>query len=603
VRWQALSHLAGAAGLTVLVQPVPAGADVAVVVIDGRGFGHGVGMSQDGAEHMGRQGATTNQILGQFYPGTALAKTAGQVRVVVAADPHGDATLGFPTGGQVRDALSGTQSPGFPVSVPPGGSVRVHYDGSTYTVTAPGSGTAAAPVPASGARSGGAAASLRGARAAGLVGPGPATTTAAASTTTTTSTTTLVPPPPTLPGPSSSTTTVVSPPPSPAPPPTTAGASSTTTTLPGGGGPGGPGGPAPPGPGAQPAASSSRPLWAVPTGANGVVAPGDGSHRYRGVTEAEGVAAAPPAGAALQLVNQLDVEQYLRGMGEVLDPRWAPASLRVQAIAARTYAMRAMASGGEICATDRCQVYLGQQAEYPAMDRAVSDTAGQVLVFNRGLASTVYSANGGGFSATRAEGFGPSEAGSDAAYPYLRAAPYPTADPLPWSVTVGLGDVASRLGYPGQVTAVTVAKAGPSGRALEVTLEGSAGPRPVVGVAFAAALGLRSTLFTTRIGSAAAAPPAPPPTQAQAPPEDAAAIAASSLAVGPPTAGASAGALSHPGRAHSGGWSLPLWPALVVAGGAGALAAAARATGRRPVLAARTLWQRLRRAGDSGIAS
>src|SRR5205085_434924 len=82
---------------------------------------------------------------------------------------------------------------------------------------------------------------------------------------------------------------------------------------------------------------------------------------------------------------------------------------------------------------------------------------------------------------TRAEGFGPSEAGSDAAYPYLRAAPYPTADPLPWSVTVGLGDVASRLGYPGQVTAVTVSKAGPSGRALEVTLDGSAGPRPVLG--------------------------------------------------------------------------------------------------------------------------
>ena len=145
-------------------------------------------------------------------------------------------------------------------------------------------------------------------------------------------------------------------------------------------------------------------------------------------------------------------------MGEVLDPKWPPASLRVQAIAARTYALRAMAAGGEICADDRCQVYLGQQVEYPAMDKAVSETAGQVLMFARALASTVYSANGGGVSATREEGFGASEAGSDAAYPYLRAAPYPTGDPMPWSVTVGVGDVATRLGYPGQLTGVKVSK-------------------------------------------------------------------------------------------------------------------------------------------------
>ena len=98
------------------------------------------------------------------------------------------------------------------------------------------------------------------------------------------------------------------------------------------------------------------------------------------------------------------VEQYLKGMGEVRDPSWPLASLETQAIAARTYALRSL--GGELCADDRCQVYLGAGAEYAAMDKAVSATRGQVVTYGDGLASTVYSANAGGFSATPPEGFG-----------------------------------------------------------------------------------------------------------------------------------------------------------------------------------------------------
>jgi SpoIID/LytB domain protein len=247
--------------------------------------------------------------------------------------------------------------------------------------------------------------------------------------------------------------------------------------------------------------------------------------RYRGVMEATATS------GTLRLVNAVDVETYLKGMGEVRDPSWPPAALRSQAIAARTYAMRAMAVGGEVCDTQRCQVYLGAQAEYGAMNRAVDDTREQVLVFNRSMISAVYSANGGGHSASRTEGFGVAE---DASAPYLRAAPYPTQDPGPWSVTVALTDVGARLGYPGSVTDVRVTRTGPSGRAIDVTLEGSAGPKVVTGIAFDAALGLRSTLFTLRV-EAGAAPPPPPPAEevvVQAPPEEAAAAVAVEI-VGP----------------------------------------------------------------------
>ena len=46
-------------------------------VFTGRGFGHGVGMSQWGAEAMGREGATTEQILLHYYRGIQLTAVGG----------------------------------------------------------------------------------------------------------------------------------------------------------------------------------------------------------------------------------------------------------------------------------------------------------------------------------------------------------------------------------------------------------------------------------------------------------------------------------------------------------------------------------------------
>jgi hypothetical protein len=144
------------------------------------------------------------------------------------------------------------------------------------------------------------------------------------------------------------------------------------------------------------------------------------------------------------------------------------------------------------------------------------------LTYDGALAAAVYSADAGGVSATTLEGFGT----PDGVYPYLTTVHYDTDNPLPWHLDVGLRDVAARLSYPGTVTGVRVASTGPSGRALSMVLEGSAGEVSVDGIRFARALGLRSTRFTARIGSAAGAPPPPPAEEAiQALPDDAAEIA------------------------------------------------------------------------------
>lgn len=504
-RWLLIAVLACLAAAAV---PTPAPAAVPVLVVEGKGFGHGVGMAQDGAFWMGKAGASTNQILGHFYPGTGLGRASGPVRVAVHTAVNREATVSFPGGGEVRDGRGGPQARGFPVRVGPGGQVLIRFDGSRYTATALSGGQSAAADPSPETRPAAAAAA-------------PQVSAAQAEPTTTTTapvlgftTTTMAP--------IESTTTTTAPSERPPPPP-------------------------PPPPAADRSPSTGRPLWAVPADGGTVGVPAR-SRRYRGLVEATG------AGGTLRLVNEIDVEQYLRGMGEVRDPSWPPASLRAQAVAARTYALRAMSVAGELCDTQRCQVYLGADAEYGAMNKAVADSARQVIVFGRSLASAVYSANGGGFSASREEGFGTTGAG----YPYLRAAPYDTKNPLPWSVQIAFTDLAGRFGYAGQVTGARVSRAGPSGRALEVTLEGSAGPKAVTGLAFDAGLGLKSTLFALKAGTADVAPAPPPPGDGlQALPEE---LAAAPAPAGGPALGdlSELGAKALPLQSDDDGPAAPL---------------------------------------------
>src|SRR5437763_1568783 len=129
MRWRVLAGVP----LLLFVAPAPAAhAAVPVLVIDGKGWGHGVGMAQDGAYWMGRAGQSVNQILGHFYPGTSLGHASGTISVAVLDVPTRDTVVSFPSGGQVQDAESGTQSAGFPVSVGPGGTVHVWFDSAYH---------------------------------------------------------------------------------------------------------------------------------------------------------------------------------------------------------------------------------------------------------------------------------------------------------------------------------------------------------------------------------------------------------------------------------------------------------------------------------------
>jgi stage II sporulation protein D len=106
---------------------------------------------------------------------------------------------------------------------------------------------------------------------------------------------------------------------------------------------------------------------------------------------------------SLNLVNELPLEDYLRGvvpreLGPELYPRLE--ALKAQAVAARTYALRHLGEfadeGFDLCAEPRCQVYGGLAAEHPLSDRAVAETAGEVLLHGEELVEALYSATCGG---------------------------------------------------------------------------------------------------------------------------------------------------------------------------------------------------------------
>ena len=80
------------------------------------------------------------------------------------------------------------------------------------------------------------------------------------------------------------------------------------------------------------------------------------------------------------------LEDYLRGVVPVeMGPELYDSldSLKAQAVAARTYTVRGLggflAEGFDLCASPRCQVYGGMDAEHPLSDRAVAETAGEIV--------------------------------------------------------------------------------------------------------------------------------------------------------------------------------------------------------------------------------
>lgn len=114
------------------------------------------------------------------------------------------------------------------------------------------------------------------------------------------------------------------------------------------------------------------------------------------------------SGAGLLLINQLDVEAYLRGVlrGE-LPHSFHKESFCALAVAARTYVLYQKSHAPadrmyDVGDDEGSQMYLGVKGEDPAATSAVADTAGEILVYRDGDREqpfcTYYSSACGGLS-------------------------------------------------------------------------------------------------------------------------------------------------------------------------------------------------------------
>jgi len=215
----------------------------------------------------------------------------------------------------------------------------------------------------------------------------------------------------------------------------------------------------------------------------------------------------------LRAINVLGLQQYLYGVVPAEMPSaWLPAALQAQAVAARSFALASRRAGApfDVYAGGVSQAYLGVSAETSSGKRAVSETAGEVLLFNGGVADTLFSSSTGGWTESAADAFGTS------GHPYLVSVrdPYDTISPYhDWGPVPVTGQMLGRaVGVVGRVVDATV-KRNSSRRVktLKVTSlsRGSQLTATVGGSAIRSALGLRSTWFS--VGVLSLRPPSPTP--------------------------------------------------------------------------------------------
>lgn len=125
-------------------------------------------------------------------------------------------------------------------------------------------------------------------------------------------------------------------------------------------------------------------------------------------------------------VENLDLEEYLRGVmpSEIKAGSCPIEAQKAQAIAARTYAARRVRLCGnqpyDVDDTADCQAY-GARPIHPNSDRAVRETAGQVLTHRGALIDAVYTHSNGGRCVSALQRWG-------SAVPYLVDKPDPYDD-------------------------------------------------------------------------------------------------------------------------------------------------------------------------------
>lgn len=177
---------------------------------------------------------------------------------------------------------------------------------------------------------------------------------------------------------------------------------------------------------------------------------------YRGTAEIS------PVDKGLLVVNELPLESYLVGLINCeISSAWPIEAVKAQAVIARTYAMYRKETRTKAFyhmeSTVIDQVYEGCLIEDSRASRAVTETAGEVLTFNKSVIQAFYHSNCGGRTEAAENVWG-------AALPYLKGVEceYCLNNPsTEWEQNLPLKDIEDKLRAAGyKVSTVTDIRAG-----------------------------------------------------------------------------------------------------------------------------------------------
>jgi stage II sporulation protein D len=211
---------------------------------------------------------------------------------------------------------------------------------------------------------------------------------------------------------------------------------------------------------------------------------------YRGAIEIR-------PGGGVTAINVIPLDPYVKGVvaGE-MPSTWPLEALKVQAVAARTYALATRKTGGSFdqYPDTRSQVYKGVTGESVRSNAAVDRTAGQILTYGGQPAVTYYFSTSGGHTENVEFSF----IGA-LAKPWLVGVPdpYDTRSPYHrWQVSFSTGTLTRALGAPGRFKRLKVLRRGVSPRVIRARVVGTRGSRIISGPQIRAALGLRDSWLT-----------------------------------------------------------------------------------------------------------
>ena len=215
----------------------------------------------------------------------------------------------------------------------------------------------------------------------------------------------------------------------------------------------------------------------------------EGKGRYRGSL------VAAPDGGGLQVINELRVEDYVKGVvPNEVPTSWPAEALRAQAVVARSYGIATERSGPFDHYDDtRSQVYGGFDSETKATNKAVAATRGEVVKYRGKTAVTYYFSTSGGRTEDSEFGFSGGER-----IPYLRSVKDPFDDESPvhtWTETFSDDEMENELTglFSGSLQRIEIVETGSSPRIVRARVVGSTGSQTVTGDTLRARLELRST--------------------------------------------------------------------------------------------------------------